>query len=428
MIKKIASKITALDEFFKFNPDSLVRTEVGKYVIENPWGDNTVSFSFSKSNKKIQSILNNIILPKPFSAIYHRDSKKIEFIYSIFNSKVRAKKDGGNFSFIFEGKTYNCEFSETSKELLGLAAMFKRNNARSVTNYRNLDEFEILLLSKKLEKTGTQSEPLKLFPVSFFVDNIVWNEGNVKESEAEVIRIANHINFYVSYFDVDAPAIVIHEEAVDSRETKDKANRFLLGEFPKEIKAHKIDPYLLGLHDRAEAERNNFLKYLYYYQIIEYASFYYLKEELSQKLNMVLLSPYTENYIKTATQRIIEIMSEDKVHEIQKFNLVIKRFVEPDIVWKVFEPLKKNFTKDTTFDGNFTIKKFPEEMTADIFRVTWESLLSSNLREIRNAIAHSGENSMTSNILPTRKNSENLGPWVSLISIIAKQIMLNRNI
>lgn len=419
MAKKM--KTVSLSGFKKYNPEAIVTVDKDNFIINKPWGDNTISLVFSKANTNILSELNKIILTRPFSAIYHTDTKKLEFIYTIFSSGNENDK----FKFSLNGKKYECEFNKSTKELLDIASAFKRKDAKSSTNYRNLDEFEFFFFEKKLIKDKKISTPKKRVPMSFFISGINWDKSKTKESEIEMIEIANHLNFYLNYFDNKTPNIIIHEEEGETHQNK--GNRYLFGEFPKEIKAHKLDPYLLILHNRAKSEQNNFLKYLYFYQIIEYASFYYLKDDLAQQLTSVLLSPYTEGYMKTATQKIIDIMSEDSMHVTQKFNSVIKKFAEPEIIWKVIESLKKDFSSDIIFDGNLTIKKIvKEESTIDDFKISWDTIISTNLRNIRNSISHSGEDCMTSNILPTRKNSNKIKPWISLVSIIAKQIMINR--
>lgn len=413
-------------KFKKLNPEAIITVDKDNFVIDKPWGDSTISLVFPKTKDSILSQLDNVVLTKPFSAIYHTKTKKLEFIYTIFSSGDENDK----FKFSFNNNEYDCEFNKSTTELLAIASAFQRKDSKSFTNYRNLDEFEFFFLENKLRKNKKIPDIPKRTPMSFFINNVDWNSSKIKESELRLIEIASHLNFYLNYFDNKTPSIIIHEEEEGKEpQQKNKENRYLFGEFPKKIKAHKLDSYLLLLHHKAESEKNNFLKYLYFYQIIEYASFYYLKDDLAQQLTSVLVSPYTEGYIKTATQKIIDIMSGDKVHEIQKFTSVIKKYVDFEIVWKVIEPLKKDFSTELTFDGNLTIEKILNDNTTfNDFKTSADTILSKNLREIRNSLSHSGEDCMTSNILPTKKNLNKIRPWVSLISIVAKQVMINHRL
>src|SRR4029079_9718489 len=88
--------------------------------------------------------------------------------------------------------------------------------------------------------------------------------------EDELVNVLRHISFYLNYFDRTAPRILFHEEAT-APEVKEQQLRFPLGPFPDHILGRRIDPYLLGLWESSVSSPEPFRRFLYSYQILEYA-------------------------------------------------------------------------------------------------------------------------------------------------------------
>lgn len=398
-----------LKGFKKLNPKSSVEKKGPNLVINRPWNDESVSLVFNARNKDIPSALNKVILPEAFNAVYHTDTKELEVIFTIFPQD--GKDELHSFEFDLEGLKYQCKFAEASKRLMLIASSFKRSGPASTTTYRGLTEFAYYFqASAKIQK--------KLTPTSFWI-------SGVDPDITKLIILANHINFYARYFDTYCPTIILHEETTIEDEKKEV--RFLFGTFPKKIIAHRINPYLLGLWSAAEDSSDFFLEYLYHYQIIEYAAYYYLSDDTAQKLNRILLTPHNSDFLAKSTTEIVDVISESKLTDSQKFDLIIKKYLDPEIVWNSIDPIKKNFVSETKFDGGFSI---PALINTDTklsdFKTMAIPKVAQQMREIRNAIAHSRDTKTLSVIEPTQANSLKIKAWTNLIRVVASQIMICR--
>ena len=84
--KKINDLKKQLEQFLKNNSYSEVELRNEIYYINNPWEDESLSFEIKKEDEsELIKTLNNLILPPRFSAIYHLDTKEIEYIYNLIN-------------------------------------------------------------------------------------------------------------------------------------------------------------------------------------------------------------------------------------------------------------------------------------------------------------------------------------------------------
>lgn len=74
----------ALGEFLRNNPYSSLEPRDGdKFAVVNSWDDKSIVLVFPLANlPQTASCLNALVLPVRFSAIYHGDTKQMEFIYS----------------------------------------------------------------------------------------------------------------------------------------------------------------------------------------------------------------------------------------------------------------------------------------------------------------------------------------------------------
>jgi hypothetical protein len=433
--KTDSKKGIGLDVFIKNNPISLVTKTKNSFIINNPWGDDSVEIVVPLKSELLKK-LNEIYLPSRFTAIYHIASKKLEFIYTTL--PIDKDEHRRAFTFNFLKKSYKCYFGKSSPTLLLIAEHFQEH-AQSQTNYRNLDVYRKYSLSKKMtpeflnnELKLKRSKPDELMrrvfrlmtdqntarePISFWVDDIEQNEELFSD-------IALHLNFYMRYFDEVTPSIEIHEEALPK--TNPKAVRYLFDAFPNEISAVQIDPYLLKLYGAAIAAPDNFLAFLYYYQILEYAAFYYVNEDLSQKIAIILSAPETPMRVRKATSEIFDIMVDYKIEEYQKMEQIVWRCVNPDILWKIIEPNLGFFLVENVFEGGYQTKPFGKEgWKIEDFRSGWHPILITNLRNMRNAIAHAREKRTSSVVIPNSKNAMQLQPWLYVLKNIAQQILLH---
>src|SRR5262245_50066112 len=79
-----------LEEFRKNNPVASIGlvsqpgadgTVVG---VLNPWGDDTVALTLAGAADEVISALNSVILPERYSAIWHRETERLEIAFTAF--------------------------------------------------------------------------------------------------------------------------------------------------------------------------------------------------------------------------------------------------------------------------------------------------------------------------------------------------------
>src|ERR1700704_1199310 len=76
---------------------------------------------------------------------------------------------------------------------------------------------------------------------------------------------------------------------------------------PDVITGIEIDPFLLDLSLTAR-EGTNRLKFLYYYQILEYAAFYWTEESVQAGVKRILMNPDLHARIDYYVPRLIETL------------------------------------------------------------------------------------------------------------------------
>ncbi len=394
---------------------SINKKKNGAFVIEKPWNDETLEFVIPTKADKLSSILNTLYLPPRFSALYHKTNKSLEFIYTSFPIREELKKR--SFNFNFEGRNYKCEFNKSSQELLDLADVFQPISPRTATNYRNLDDYKRVASLKNLKNKKIQLDNFQ--PISFWINGLDWDEG-------KSIEIARHLNFFMTYFDKQTPFIEIHEDEFPAKEYKYKRRDLLFGDFPKDIVGKPINSNLLLWWDAAKSAPNPFLSYLYYYQILEYAAYYHLQNNEEEQLNNIITSPDILFNKEKTISRILDIMATIQGNDEHKISQVLRRYVDPGIIWREVENFKDYFSKEITFDGGVTI---PSLMSPDCvnetFKTQWQTMLPW-ITNIRNYIAHARERRSSTAIIPSKKNRNLIYPWVAVISSAANQVMIHQ--
>jgi hypothetical protein len=115
----------ALANFLEANTKSaVIKTsgDKGVLVVQTPWGDSSILLRLPDDPAALIDALNNLLLPERFTALWHKDTNDIEFIYTAYPLNgtqwdVRERK----FNFTFRGKEYRCEFARSSDRLLTIA-------------------------------------------------------------------------------------------------------------------------------------------------------------------------------------------------------------------------------------------------------------------------------------------------------------------
>ena len=241
----------ATETFLQHNPWSKLQAQEHGQRIELPWNDSTLTLELSALGPEAIGRLNDLILFPSFSAIYHRAETKMEVIYTPFRQTELEKR---HFNFEFEGNRYECSFAPPSQAVLDLALASTPVAAPTSTDYRNLRHFRRYIAISETDRKGPAFAET-YSPVSFWIEPCF-------PDEQQLIRLFEHINFFMAYFDQNSPSILIHE-AEPSDALKEKRVRYLWDEFPDSIRATTVDPYLLGLWSSARGASDTFRQFIY---------------------------------------------------------------------------------------------------------------------------------------------------------------------
>lgn len=405
-----------LDYFFKINPSAKLESGKEPFIIANLWDDETVAFEIEPHNIALIEALNNLIFPPNLTAIYHIDTQTFEFIFRV--EKMDDALWSRNFEFIFNGNNFPCKYADSSERLMQLARVSQLKQVPSSTEYRNLRMFRDYCDPAKISPAAVKYFE-KRKTMSFFL-------GPIKiDNTDQILDLARHLNFYMFYFDRETPQIIIHRPEDITAEFNETSQEIA---FPSSIIGSEIDTYMLDLWMGAKATSGR-LAFLYYYQMLEYAAFYFIEDQVKLRVEKILRQPNILSSMDTCLAQVVDEIVDYKLSDEAKLTAVIKRTVNPDKVWAVIEQYKSAFVEPQQFDGGLTIESFiKDSWTADDFSNIWIPKLPDKLRQIRNALVHSRESRMGKVIAPTTANSARIMPWVKVVEEIACQVAIYRNI
>lgn len=234
-------------------------------IVRKPWGDE--SFCFSFKNAKQASILNSVVLPEQLVAIWHKNDNKLEFIYTVCDLSKNTQANR-KFDYNYGSHTYKCYFGDSSTVLKHLATAFReegRPDPTTLVEYRNLRMFR--------DYFNLSSQPyfLRDFykdkkPLSFFI------EGDMGQVFSDVKYFCELLNFYMFYNHRQTPQIIVLEKNEEELGFT-KPCKFNGANFPSIISARHIDKSIITHLSAARKETDPRLKFIYYFQILEYTSY-----------------------------------------------------------------------------------------------------------------------------------------------------------
>jgi hypothetical protein len=168
--------------------------------------------------------------------------------------------------------------------------------------------------------------------------------------------------------------------------------------------------------------------FLYNYQILEYAAFYYLKEDLARTIRRIVSMPDIVVRADEASRQILDALVEERTTEEAKIASVVQQAVDPAAVWAEIESKADFFADPTEFEGGFTLPALIKKgWGLDDFKHAWIPKLPDSFRKLRNALLHAREQRLARCIAPTALNNHLLRPWNGLISVASSQIILFGN-
>jgi hypothetical protein len=404
-----------LAEFMKLNSNSQIEEiEIGgakHIVVAKPWNEDTFAIVIDGENEELLESLNKIYLPERFSAIWHADEEAAEFIWTTFPTKNIKSR---NFTFVFDGIEYSCRYGEASKRLLAIA-----NNAvflkPSTTDHRKLWQFG-------LEQHLGPEDRAKFEPHCFWISPIKWDEDLI-------LSLAGHLNFYMSYYDMGSPLVLVHTPKSEERAVKPRT-RYLNGEFPSRIDGRKLDENLLHFW-RASLEGDAARRFLYYHRIIEYAAASYLDAKVRSSVRRILAAPAISHKVNETAEKLVSLIAgvSKQDNEVPKIQGLLQDLVEQDMVWNEVNRNIEAFSSETIFEGGF---KIPPLLNGNdkrgAFATAWPVAFYGTVRNIRNALSHGKDFKTQGVIPPTTRNLDLLRPWVAPLSVIAAQVVVCQGI
>ncbi len=405
-----------LEEFLALNPWSTVESTDDAVEIVNPWDDPSFRISVpAAAAEALSHLLAPVVLLPRFTGIHHRDRQEIEFIYTSLRPGDPVQQK--TFVFRWRGVDHECRYDRASERVMTLARHFNPSGGETATEYRGLQR---LALFRDLEGINVPERVLKfieaMVPTSFYVNNVTSTD------DAFLIPLTKHLNFYMSYFWRESPSILIHDKT-------DTATPYLPGvssvvNIPQVISASDVDAFLLDLSLAARGGSNR-LRFLYYYQILEYAAFYWTEESVKAGLRRVLMNPDLHARLDEYIPKLIETLVPTRQNDEHKIRRVIETAVDPASLWAEISANIACFAARTEFEGGFVMDALvSKDTTESSFGSMWSPKILEAFRAIRNALVHARESRTQAVIAPSQANEERLRPWVPIIRRVADRVML----
>lgn len=398
-------------ETFKSNNEcvEIVNTDTKISIIKG-WGDESICFEYDTQDD-FES-LDNIVLKKELFALYHKDKQMYEFIYLPLQEKYER-----TFDYIFCGKKFHLSYEQPTDTFVTLAKRYRTSDSAEISDRA----YALLRYNFYYKNQENEDDVQKLFPTNFFItgpfDTIPYEEH---------LDFFKHINFMLTYYDRKSPNILIFNNNNDSIEEVSVPCKSLKDSFPKIINGGRLDPTLLELMKAAREAGSYRLKYIFYFQVLEYCSYYYIENSLRRKITNIIKSPDILNSEKYSN-KIIELYSD--YFKSNKDDKRMERLIQDLCTYDdIREEIKSNesfFTKSLQFEGGFCIDPlFKNKEEIDNPPTTIFTSIRKNIDSIRNVIVHARETRENAVIKPTIRNSRLLAPYLYLLRRIAETVII----
>lgn len=409
--------------FIDNNPWSGWAEEDRANIISKPWGSNQIQLVVDKQTQSGNPVLGDlahICLPRRLFAIVHLDTKIIEFIYDILdpNDKEEMAQANRDFHFSFESATYYCKFAEPSERLYRLAGITVATAEGRFGDLRRLMPFRDLQRIDSLPADLADWLKSRL-PRSFFV------ECPAVPKADELVCLCQHLNILMRYYDRRSPLILIEPSAESpSSLATTPTLRFVDGAYPTTVAMPTIDDFYLQILEAARIGNPRY-RFVLYYQIIEYAAFYHIEDDVRNHVRRLLRRPSVVNGTDETISEILTAITPTRYDDGRKMGSVIKRACDMSIIWREITTCKSMYTQSVAFEGGFEIDRLiSDDMSEDAWCATGHAALLPCVKRIRNAIVHARESREHKVILPGPENDRKLRPYLRLIERVAEQLAL----
>lgn len=396
-------------KFKKNHPNIIFEEKDDLIKLHNCWSDASCAFNFKFKKTSEISFLDNIIMHDELVAIYHIKEQMYEFIFAPLGSEFNRE-----FNYICEGKEFHLFYSRPSKTFEKLSLNFNLNDSDGITERA----FALMRYSKYFQQEKDNKD---LYATNFFI------KGNFNTmSFAEQIDFFKQINFLMTYYDRKSPSILIFNTSEADPSKINQPCKMQYNEFPKILNSKKFDSTLIDLLEAARTSSSIRLKYIFYYQVIEYASFYYIENEIKRRIENVIRTPDILNS-NSYSQIILEIFSDylKNKPDNQRMSKLLTDFCEYEEIKPEILANAKCFVEDIKFDGGLIIKKlFNKEEDINNAPNGIIEIIRKNIDTIRNVLVHARESRENTVISPTPTNNIRLMPYLYLLRRIAETIVI----
>lgn len=412
--------VNSMSQFKNNNPHCEIAIDEGFLVIEKPWGTDDTRLVFECSADEKIKDLNKLVLNPQFDAIIHIDTNTVEFIYAFLStdSEITRPYIDREFEIFFNGIKFKCYFGEPTERLFFIASSVKRIPTDSgIMVVPQLKAFKDFQKKESLPHKISSYFENKI-PRSFFVS------PETKISEVNLESAFRHINFLTNYYDRRSPYIEIRNEDADEQHMAPSPVRYFENEFPPSLSINQIDDVVLKL---LEVSRHTPPRYafLYLYQIIEYAGFYFIDENAKKSLRTFLRDPSLINCDDGKIGKLMSVLTDLQCNDDVKMKRVIEYYCNPETLWKEIENDKSFFSSKIEFAGGFELPALiSSDTTPSAWATMWMPKLYDHLTKIRNGLVHARERRQDKVILPTLPNNKKISRYLPLMRRLAEQLAI----
>ena len=375
-----------LQAFLSRNHEAEVRAGEREPSVIRPWGEEAIEIPLHSDDEELFEALNAVRLPPRFTAIWHEDTREFEVIFTVLEKENRLLER--DFEFRYRGSSVHCSFGPSSPRLRAIARRARPSGTTSRSDYRNLLPFYRFELTVEAHPDADYVKNGK--PVSFWIRGI---DGYDDDRIGDLVR---NLNFHMSFFDQHTPTILIHEEPAASQKVDD-LHPAPIGYFPDILSGKDIDQHLLILWESAR-RGDPFLRFIHYYQILEYAGFYHFRDKIRRDIERAIVAPDAVSHPDRVAQQILDVISTDRRRDDEKINEMIEECVDLHEMWDILDGSLSDFSESIELDGGFILPVLVSAPAGyEEFEQSWSGRFLPALHRIRNALVHAREVSAVDN-------------------------------
>ena len=167
------------------------------------------------------------------------------------------------------------------------------------------------------------------------------------------------------------------------------------------------------------------LRFLYYYQILEYAAFYWVEDSVKNAICKILQAADLQSKLDDYFPKLIEALVPTRQNDEHKIRRVTECRIDPKTIWTEVSGNLEYFCAPHEFEGGFVLPPLvSSDTTEEAFSKMWSPKLVETLRAIRNSLVHARESRTEAVIVPTVANARLLRPWIPVARRMAEQVTI----